>query len=234
MSSSQSCALLHIIVCAVAARYSEAHEDRLPVLAEFARDLAGQALVNGRKTIEECQAFLILSVYQLPRKHFDEQIHWLCMGLAFTIALELRLNDPPRRDELAAFESQDSDLAHRHYMNRIRTWLNCYCVDASHATQFGKPAMLDVDDYVASTCRNWYLMPRNLSIDVHLVAYVELLKLVRCFRIEVGRIEAEEKQPHTAAKVPEVLDVVWKYHDRILELYEFWTKRFAEHPQAYG
>ena len=159
------------------------------------------------------------------------------MGLAFTIALELRLNDPPRPDELTTFDSRDpreSDLAHRQYMNRIRTWLNCYCVDASHATQFGKPAMLDVDDYVANTCRNWYMMPHNLSIDVHLVAYVELLKLMRRFRIEVGRIEAEEKQPQTTTKVPEVVGVVWKSHNEILELYGFWTRRFEQHPQAHG
>ena len=160
------------------------------------------------------------------------------MGLAFSIALELRLNDPPRPEEFAAFESRnarESEYAQRQYMNRVRTWLNCYCVDASHATQFGKPAMLDVDDYMAGSCRNWYMQPGNLSIDVHLVAYVELSKLMRQFRIEVEGIESEEKEhPERPKKVCEVVDVVWDFHGQILQLDKEWGRRFVEHPRADG
>lgn len=212
----------------------------VPVFVEFARDMAGKALVEGRKTIDECQAFLIQSVYQLPRKHFEEQRGWLFMGLAFSLAEELKLNEPPRDDDFADMDSKEMmgwgrELALRKRMNRIRTWLNCYCVDASHATQFGKPAMLDVEDYIARTCKEWYTSPYSLSIDVHLVAYVDVSRVVRHFRIDVEQLEANEREerrqdPKSQPKIPEVLKIVHKYHDQLLDLHAEWSNRFRNHP----
>lgn len=95
-----------------------------------------------------------------------------------SLALELKINATERRPH----ESE------RDYLNRMRTWLNCYCVDASHATQFGKPAMISSDDTAALSSREWYrCSPMNLSIDVHLAAYVEMLRTMRKFKEEVAK-----------------------------------------------
>lgn len=81
------------------------------------------------------------------------------------MATELGLNQPP-----------PPDCDEREALNRTRTWLNCYCVDGSHATQFGKLPMLSLDDYLARTSRNWYKeSPLNTPYDVHLCAYVQIL-----------------------------------------------------------
>jgi transcriptional regulatory protein LEU3 len=87
---------------------------------------------------------------------------YLCI---IRMATELGLNQPP-----------PPDCDEREALNRTRTWLNCYCVDGSHATQFGKLPMLSLDDYLARTSRNWYKeSPLNTPYDVHLCAYVQIL-----------------------------------------------------------
>lgn len=227
---------LFTLICCVSTKYSAKYAPMCPVFVEFARDLAGKTLVDGRKTIDECQAFLIQSAYQLPRKRFEDQRTWLTMGLAFTLAVELKLNEPPADDGFEDMDTKDSmgwerELALRKRMNRIRTWLNCYCVDASHAAQFGKPAMLEVEDYIARTCREWYLSPYSLSIDVHLVAHVEVCRVIRHFRIDVEALETEEKEhPSKQSRVPDVLKIVDTYHSELMKLRNEWSNRFEVHP----
>jgi hypothetical protein len=88
------------------------------------------------------------------------------------MAIELGLNQPPPQlcDE-------------RESLNRTRTWLNCYCVDASHAIQFGKNVMVDMDDYIARTSRDWYQSSSmNGPYDVHLCAYVHIILLMASWR----------------------------------------------------
>lgn len=86
--------------------------------------------------------------------------------------MELGLNQPP---------SDPCD--DREALNRTRTWLNCYCVDGSHAIQFGKMPMLPLDDYLARTSRNWYKSsPMNTPFDVHLCAYVQIILIMAQWR----------------------------------------------------
>lgn len=88
------------------------------------------------------------------------------------MALELELNQPP-----------PDSIDERERLNRTRTWLNCYCVDGSHAIQFGKMPMLRLDDYVARASRHWYRSSRmNAPFDVHLCAYVQIIILMAGWR----------------------------------------------------
>ena len=88
------------------------------------------------------------------------------------MALELQLNQPP-----------PADCEEREQLNRMRTWLNCYCVDGSHAIQFGKIPMLSLDDYLARHSREWYRSsPMNLPYDVHLTGYVHIILIVAQWR----------------------------------------------------
>lgn len=103
------------------------------------------------------------------------------------MAIELELNQPPPPvcDE-------------RESLNRTRTWLNCYCVDASHAIQFGKMPMLGLDDYVARTSRDWYkssALNLNSPFDVHLVAYIEIILVMAEWRRTVEEQKTVGRHP---------------------------------------
>lgn len=102
-------------------------------------------------------------------------------------------------------------MSEREHLNRIRTWLNCYCVDWSHATQFGKPAMISVDDFTARSCREWYRSSRcNLAIDVHLVAYVEMLRTMGHFKREMARPGLR------IVRAPSSIPILWLIYEHLL------------------
>ncbi|KAJ3979226.1 hypothetical protein F5890DRAFT_1003826, partial [Lentinula detonsa] len=158
--------------CATASRHCTSKAGLYSLARDFARDAAGKALVDGVKKIYICQPYLLLGVYPSPKKKWAEDRSWLLMGVAIRMALELELHLPPPYvcDE-------------REALNRTRTWLNCYCVDGSHAIQFGKMPMLRLDDYTARTSQNWYRSSSmNMPYDVHLVAYVQILLIMAKWR----------------------------------------------------
>ena len=207
------------------------------------RDASGKALVQGKKTIDECQAFLLVAVYQPPKKQWEEQRGWLHMGIAFSLAHELKLNEPVSFQHfLQSYVNAhpgvaiDEELIERQWLNQTRTWLNCYCVDASHATQFGKPAVIAAEDYTARTCREWYRESANCgqAFDVHLVSYVEILRCMRRFRDASERLEAQERDkgkgkqgPKEKTKVvKEMMDLVMACHGELIGLDRFWRSRF--------
>lgn len=155
---------------------------------DFARDAAGRALIDGSKSVDVCQAYLLMAVYPVPKKKWAEDRSWLlmgvairyvlitCLGLIFlchcSMAIELELNHPP-----------PPTCDERERLNRTRTWLNCYCVDGSHAIQFGKIPMLPLDDYTARHSADWYRgSTMNIPFDVHLCGYVQIIILVAEWR----------------------------------------------------
>ncbi|KIM49188.1 hypothetical protein M413DRAFT_99392 [Hebeloma cylindrosporum] len=156
---------LFTVVCALASRYHPTRHKLYSLAMEFARDLAGKGLVEGHRSIDVCQAYLIMAVYPVPKKKWAEDRSWLLMGVAIRMAIELELNQPP-----------PSICDERESLNRVRTWLNCYCADGSHAIQFGKMPMLHLDDYLARNSSNWYkASPLNTPYDVHLCAHVQMI-----------------------------------------------------------
>ncbi|KAJ7905417.1 fungal-specific transcription factor domain-containing protein [Mycena olivaceomarginata] len=164
---------LFTVICATASRFYTLKPDLYPKAHAFARDAAAKALIDGSTGVDICQAYLILAVYPIPKKKFADDRSWLFMGVAIRMAIALGLNQPPPPlcDE-------------RESLNRTRTWLNCYCVDASHAIQFGKVPMLELDDYIARSSRDWYQSSNlNGPFDVHLCAYVSLILLMVEWRI---------------------------------------------------
>ncbi|KAJ3726150.1 fungal-specific transcription factor domain-containing protein [Lentinula raphanica] len=172
-----TCPFLFTVICATALRYCPDKASLYSLARDFARDAAGNALTYGAKKIDICQAYLLLGVYPSPKKRWAEDRSWLFMGVAIRMALELELHLPP-----------PSDCDEREALNRTRTWLNCYCVDGSHAIQFGKMPMLRLDDYMARTSQDWYRSsPMNTPYDVHLVAYVQILIIMAKWRSVVQR-----------------------------------------------
>jgi transcriptional regulatory protein LEU3 len=93
------------------------------------------------------------------------------------MAIELGLNQPfpPGCDE-------------RECLNRTRTWLICFCVDGSYATQFGKMAMIPLNDHLARNSRHWYQSSALTSpFDIHLCAIVDIHLVFADFRKAVSQ-----------------------------------------------
>lgn len=49
---------------------------------DFARDAAGRALIDGSKSVDVCQAYLLMAVYPVPKKKWMDDRSWLLMGVA--------------------------------------------------------------------------------------------------------------------------------------------------------
>lgn len=183
---------------------------------EFAQDAAGKALVQSSKTVEACQAYLLLAVYPMHKKKYYEDRSWLFMGLAFRFIPSLVFHPGPSKltrmlshcNRLAielnlCSPSLPGRLDEREQLNRMRTWLNCFCVDACSATQTGKMPMLEAEDCITRTSREWYRSSAlNLAIDVHLVAHVEMQRVM-------GRFRKETESAPSSQKVRQFSMILW-------------------------
>ena len=53
----------------------------------FAKSAAANALVDGWKSVELCQAYILMSIYAVPARRWEEDRSWLYTGLAIRYAL---------------------------------------------------------------------------------------------------------------------------------------------------
>lgn len=91
------------------------------------------------------------------------------------MAQEIGLDKPPTGTDI------------RENLNRTRTWINTFCVDGSHATQFGKMPMVQLNDYlVRKSVRTWYTSLDSAPYDIGLCAYAELLLHMIQYRRGMG------------------------------------------------
>ncbi|KIJ22679.1 hypothetical protein M422DRAFT_196896, partial [Sphaerobolus stellatus SS14] len=182
---------LFTVVCTIASRYLTSRPNLHSAALHFAKHLAATSLINGVKSVEMAQAYLLMSVYGLPARRWEEDRSWFYGGLAGRIATDLNLNLAPSSTS-GSTSSTTKPLSERHErerMNRTRTWLNCWNVDRSSAVQFGKPTGLEEDETVRGA-KAWYRSGINKAsgdkYDVHLVAFTELLMIMTRFHERVG------------------------------------------------
>ena len=74
------------LVCAVSSRYYREKSEIYPIAMHFARHAAANALIDGWKSVELCQAYILLSTYGVPAKRWEEDRGWLYIGLAIRFA----------------------------------------------------------------------------------------------------------------------------------------------------
>ncbi|KAA1471074.1 hypothetical protein DENSPDRAFT_776190 [Dentipellis sp. KUC8613] len=207
---------LFTVICALGSRFYSQRPNLYPLAMEFARDAAGKALVDGSKSVDLCQAYLLMAVYPMPGKNWNNDRSWILMGVAIRMAIELALHKPP-----------PTDCDEREVANRIRTWLNCFCVDGAHATSFGKLSMTPTDDIVSRTSRDWHISSRfNLPFDIHLVAYVDILLIMEQFQKEIGRNLLPERNAKGLDIVAKCID----YDEKLAAMMEFWVQRYINDP----
>jgi hypothetical protein len=104
----------------------------------FAKNSAANALNDGWKSVELCQAYILLSIYAVPARKWEEDRSWLYAGLAIRLATDLNLH------QVAGGKPQN-EKQDREMLNRTRVWTICFSLDQSTATQSGKPSTIKED-----------------------------------------------------------------------------------------
>ncbi|KAI3605911.1 hypothetical protein WG66_012368 [Moniliophthora roreri] len=137
------CPFLFTVICAISSRYYAEKSEIYPIAMHFAKHSAANALVDGWKSVELCQAYILMSIYAVPARRWEEDRSWLYTGLAIRIATDLNLHQIPAT-------KPHNEKQEREILNRTRVWMMCFNLDRSTATQFGKPSTIK-EDYMMST-----------------------------------------------------------------------------------
>lgn len=72
----------HTTVCAVSSRYFFERPGLYKIAMHFAKAAAASTVVDGWKTVETCQAYLILAAYGFPTRRFEEDRGWCYTAIA--------------------------------------------------------------------------------------------------------------------------------------------------------
>ncbi|KZT29605.1 hypothetical protein NEOLEDRAFT_1127315 [Neolentinus lepideus HHB14362 ss-1] len=178
---------LFTVICAIASRYYPERPDLYPAAMECVREAAGSALTKGQKNVEMVQAFILMSLYPVPARKWDDDRSWIYLGLAIRIATDLNLHYPTTA-------KPKNELHSRELLNRTRAWLNCFNLDRSTSSQYGKAPIIRNTDFVACHSETWwqsspYSMP---GFDVHICGYNAELKTMANF---VAQIYSNSEHP---------------------------------------
>jgi hypothetical protein len=75
----------------------------------------------------------------------------------------------------------------RELLNRTRVWINCFNVDRSTGSQYGKNPTIPNTDYIGNHSQDWWCSsPYNMrNFDVHTCAYNAELRLIGQLRAQI-------------------------------------------------
>ncbi|KAL0566819.1 hypothetical protein V5O48_015183 [Marasmius crinis-equi] len=212
------CPFLFTVICAVSSRYYAEKSEIYPIAMHFAKHSAANALVDGWKSVELCQAYFLMSIYAVPARRWEEDRSWLYTGLAIRIATDLNLHTLPTT-------KPHNEKQEREMLNRTRVWMMCFNLDRSTATQFGKPSTIK-EDYIVRNSDDWYKKSQyNLDYDVHLCAHTALLKIVARFHEEIF---SDPSSPSGLNKDVDFRTVTLKHDGYLIQFEEQWSQRFKE------
>ncbi|KAH9051379.1 fungal-specific transcription factor domain-containing protein [Lactarius deliciosus] len=210
------CPLLFTVVCAIASRYSDKPEV-YPIAMHFAKSAAANALVDGRKSVELCQAYILMSIYAVPARRWEEDCSWLYAGLAIRVATDLNLHLLPQKKPMT--EQQELEM-----LNRTRVWIICFNLDKSTAMQFGKPSTLK-EDYIMRHPLEWYKASNhNHPYDVHIIAYSSLFRIINQFH---QKVFSDLDVPNGLNRSIDFRAVILEYDQLLHNCREEWAERFA-------
>lgn len=212
------CPFLFTVICAISSRYYTEKSEIYPIAMHFAKHSAANALIDGWKSVELCQAYILMSVYAVPARRWEEDRSWLYTGLAIRIATDLNLHQ-------VSTVKPTSERQEREFLNRTRVWLICFNLDRSTATQFGKPSTIK-EDYTVRNSKDWFKKsPYNHPFDVHLCGYTSLLRIVARFHVEIF---SDPDSPTGLNKAVDFRSVTLAHDAHLSRYHEEWSQRFAE------
>ncbi|KAH7325153.1 hypothetical protein B0J17DRAFT_682370 [Rhizoctonia solani] len=165
------CPFLFTVICAIGSRYWIERPELYSVLMHHAKAAAATAITDGWKSLEVCQAYLLLSIYPQPARSWAEDRGWLYLGCAIRLAMDLGLYKQGSKTYI-------NEAHEREVLNRTRTWLICFNMDRALATRLGRPTTIP-EDYIVRHSREWWRRSKyNGRLDVHLCYYTQLLRTV--------------------------------------------------------
>ncbi|KAJ8689224.1 hypothetical protein PTI98_013267 [Pleurotus ostreatus] len=212
------CPFLFTVICAVSSRYYPEKSEVYPIAMHFAKHSAANALTDGWKSVELCQAYILMSIFAVPARRWEEDRSWLYTGLAIRIATDLNLHHVTKPK--AMDEKQEREI-----MNKTRVWMICFNLDRSTATQFGKPFTIK-EDHIMRNSKEWYKSSRyNHPYDVHLCAHTALLRIVARFHEDIF---SDPDSPTGLNKDVDFRTVTITHDNHLSEYHQEWEKRFQE------
>ncbi|KAF9525684.1 hypothetical protein CPB83DRAFT_896852 [Crepidotus variabilis] len=205
---------LFTVICAIASRFYTARLDLYPQAMHYAQLAAGTALISGNKNVEMCQAYILLSLYPVPARKWEDQRSWLYLGLAIRAATDLNLHLPTTAKPL-------NENHAREMLNRTRVWLNCFNLDRSTGSQYGKPPIINSRDYTASHSEHWWCSsPYNMkNFDIQICAYNAELQVMAGF---IATIYSDPRHPTGLNKEVDFEAVATETDDKLQALYQKW------------
>ncbi|TFK20177.1 hypothetical protein FA15DRAFT_673724 [Coprinopsis marcescibilis] len=212
------CPFLFTVVCAISSRYYPEKSEIYPIAMHFAKHAAATALIDGWKSVELCQAYILMSIYAVPAMRWEEDRSWLYIGLAIRIATDLNLHN-------ASTIKATSEKQEREILNKTRVWLICFNLDRSTATQFGKPSTIK-EDYIVRNAKDWYSKSKyNHPYDIHLCAYSTLLQIVAKFHDEIF---SDPSSPTGLNKRVDFRSVTLEHDRHLTNFHQEWLKKFGQ------
>ncbi|RDX45931.1 hypothetical protein OH76DRAFT_1532078 [Lentinus brumalis] len=210
------CPFLFTVVCAISSRYYTEKSEIYPIAMHFAKHAAASALLNGWKSVELSQAYILMSLYGVPARRWEEDRNWLYTGLAIRIATDLNLH-------VVSNVKPKTEKQEREMVNQTRVWILCFNLDRSTSAQFGKPSTIK-EDYTIRHSDEWYKSSRmNDSLNIGTSAYAQMLRVVSRFH------EAVYSDPDSPTGLNQNLDfrsVILDYDRQLTQYFEEWMERF--------
>lgn len=106
-------------------------------------------------------------------------------------------------------------------LNRTRVWLNCFNLDRSTGSQYGKPPIINPRDYTAAHSEDWWRSsPHNMkNFDIHICAYNADLKVMAGF---IAKIYSDPHHPTGLNREVDFQAVATATDDELQVLYTKW------------
>ncbi|KAG8695638.1 hypothetical protein FRC08_007645 [Ceratobasidium sp. 394] len=179
--------------------------------------LAGEAFVEGWKSVEKVQAFILLATFPAPSRRYEEDRTWIYLGGAIRMAMDLDLNRPVE-------SGFTSEMAEREYLNRIRTWLICHNLEVSGAAKTGKPITVQEDATIVGSKTWWQSSRLNTPYDIHLCAFTQICMIFHKYH----RILVSDSNAQAAYTTKDVLEIADGFTKEVEEFQVHFEKLFAE------
>jgi hypothetical protein len=205
---------LFTVICAIASRFYTERPELYGQVMHYAQLAAGSALISGHKSVETVSAYILLSLYPVPAHRWEEDRSWIYLGLAIRIATDLNLHHPNTAKPINEHHA-------REMLNRTRVWLNCFNLDRSTSSQYGKTPIIRNTDYIATHSEEWYESSEyNMeNFDIHLATYNAELRLVFDF---VGKVYSDPNHPTGLNKEVDFEQLATETDDALVSLSEKW------------
>ncbi|THH27690.1 hypothetical protein EUX98_g6498 [Antrodiella citrinella] len=206
-------------ICAIASRYYEEKPEMYPIAMHFAKHAAASALISGRTSVEIALAYMLLAYWTPPAKRWEEHRTWLYVGLGIRVAMDLNLHQVPP-------PKPTNERQEREQLNGVRMWMNCFILDRSISTYYGRPPTIK-EDYVIRNVSKWYNSSQyNSPCDIGISAYCAMLQITTRFSEEIF---SDPDAPTGLNKNVDFLEITITYDDLLRKYVEEWKERYIKH-----